>query len=44
MAVNPTSIAGMSCGAKLTVVYTATFHAVAGSNGGTVQFGYTVNN
>ena len=44
MAVNPTSIAGMSCGAHVTVTYTATFHAVPGSNGGTVQFQYTVNN
>ncbi len=44
MAVSPTSIAGMSCGANVTVTYTATFHAVSGSNGGAVQFGYTVNN
>lgn len=44
MAVSPTSIAGMSCGTNVTVTYTATFHAVPGSNGGTVQFQYTVNN
>jgi hypothetical protein len=44
MAVSPTSIAGMSCGANVTVTYTATFHAVSGSNGGAVQFLYTVNN
>ena len=44
MAVSPTSIAGMSCGANVTVTYTATFHAVSGSNGGTTQFNYTVNN
>ena len=44
MSVSPTSIAGMSCGKNVTVTYTATFHAVPGSNGGTVQFQYTVNN
>jgi hypothetical protein len=44
MAVSPASIAGMSCGANVTVTYTATFHAVSGSNGGAVQFGYSVNN
>jgi hypothetical protein len=44
MSVSPTSIAGMSCGTNVTVTYTATFHAVSGSNGGAVQFGYTVNN
>ena len=44
MAVSPTSIAGMKCGTNLTVTYTATFHVAPGSNGGTVQFQYTVNN
>ncbi len=44
MAVNPTSIAGITCGTNLTVTYTATFHIPANSPGGTVQFGYTVNN
>jgi hypothetical protein len=44
MAVNPTSIAGLTCGTNLTVTYTATFHVPANSPGGTVQFGYTVNN
>ncbi|HKV58185.1 MAG TPA: hypothetical protein VJO32_07880 [Ktedonobacteraceae bacterium] len=44
MAVNPTSIAGMTCGTNLTVTYTATFHVASGSNGGTVQFQYSVNN
>jgi hypothetical protein len=44
MAVNPTSIAGVACGANLTVTYTATFHVPANSPGGTVQFSYTVNN
>ncbi len=44
MAVNPTSIAGKTCGTYVTVTYTATFHVAPGSAGGTVQFGYTVNN
>jgi predicted small lipoprotein YifL len=44
MSVSPASIAGMSCGAQVTVTYTATFHVTPGSSGGTVQFGYTVNN
>ena len=44
MSVSPTSITGMSCGTNVTVTYTATFHAVPGSNGGTVQFQYPVNN
>ena len=44
MAVNPTSIAGLTCGTNMTVIYTATFHVPANSPGGTVQFGYTVNN
>lgn len=44
MAVNPTSIPGLTCGTNMTVTYTATFHVPANSPGGTVQFGYTVNN
>jgi cytochrome c-type biogenesis protein CcmE len=44
MAVSPTSLQGMSCGATITVTYTATIHVAANSPGGTVQFGYTVNN
>lgn len=44
MAVSPTSIAGMKCGTNVTVTYTATFHVAPDSNGGTVQFQYTVNN
>lgn len=44
MAINPTSIAGLTCGTNLTVTYTATFHVPANSPGGTVQFNYTVNN
>jgi len=44
MAVSPTSLQGMSCGTTITVTYTATIHVAANSPGGTVQFGYTVNN
>jgi hypothetical protein len=44
MAVSPASIAGQTCGTALTVTYTATFHVAPGSSGGTVQFGYTMNN
>ena len=44
MTVSPQSIAGMSCGAQLTVTYTATIHVTAKSGGGTVQFTYTVDN
>lgn len=44
MAVSPTSIAGIKCGTNVTVTYTATFHVAPDSNGGTVQFQYTVNN
>lgn len=44
MVVSPSSIRGMACGQSITVTYTATFHVVANSPGGTVQFVYTVNN
>lgn len=44
MAVSPSSIAGLNCGAQTTVKYTATFHVPANTKGGTVQFTYTVNN
>ena len=44
MAVNPTSIAGKTCGTAIVVTYTATFHVAANSPGGTIQFTYTVNN
>ncbi len=44
MSVTPASIAGLSCGTNLTVTYTATFHVVPDSSGGTVKFNYTVNN
>ena len=44
MAYQPGSISGLTCGSNLTVTYTATFHAPAGSPGGTVDFTYTVDN
>jgi hypothetical protein len=44
MSVTPGSIAGLSCGTNVTVTYTALFHVRPKSVGGTVQFGYTVNN
>ncbi len=44
MSVTPGSIAGLSCGTTVTVTYTALFHVVPNSVGGTVQFNYTVNN
>ncbi len=44
MAVNPTTIAGKTCGTAIIVTYTATFHIAANSPGGTIQFTYTVNN
>jgi len=44
MSVTPGSVAGFSCGTNLTVTYTALFHVQPNSVGGTVQFGYTVNN
>jgi len=44
MAVNPASIAGLSCDTHVTVTYTATFHATPSSSGGTVLFGSTSTN
>jgi hypothetical protein len=44
MTVAPGSVAGSSCGTFVTVKYTATIHVAAHSPGGTVAFGYTVNN
>jgi len=44
MSVNPTSIAGKTCGTAIIVTYTTTFHITANSPGGTIQFTYTVNN
>ena len=44
MSVTPGSIANLSCGSNVTVTYTALFHVVPNSAGGTVKFNYTVNN
>jgi serine/threonine protein kinase len=44
MTVNPTSIAGQTCGTFVTVTYTATFVVPSNGPGGTVQFDYTANN
>jgi hypothetical protein len=44
MAVNPTSVAGKTCGTAIVITYTATFHITANNPGGTIQFTYTVNN
>lgn len=44
MSVTPESIAGIPCGTHITVTYKATIHVAANGPGGTVQFGYTINN
>lgn len=44
MSVMPGSIAGIPCGTYSTVTYQATIHVMPHGPGGTVQFGYTVNN
>jgi len=44
MSVAPGSIAGIPCGTYLTETYKATIHVMPHGPGGTVQFGYTVNN
>jgi hypothetical protein len=44
LAVSPASIAGAACGSQASFTYTATFHIPAGTAGGTIQFGYTLNN
>ena len=44
MAVNPATVAGITCGTSVTVTYTATIHVAANSPGGTVKLMYTVNN
>jgi hypothetical protein len=43
LSVSPASIANLLCGSSVTLGYTATFHAVPNSGGGTVQFTYTWN-
>ena len=44
MSVTPASIAGTTCGSNMTVTYQALFHVPSKTNGGAVQFDYTVNN
>lgn len=44
ISVVPASIAGIPCGTNLTVTYRATIYVTPHGPGGTVQFGYTVNN
>jgi hypothetical protein len=44
LSVNPTNIAGTTCGSSATFTYTATFHIPAHSAGGAIQFAYTLNN
>ncbi len=44
LSVNPTSIAGTTCGSSATFTYTATFHIPATSAAGVIQFAYTLNN
>jgi hypothetical protein len=43
MAVSPQNIAGIKCGNKIKVTYTATFHVPSNSLGGTIAFLYTWN-
>ncbi len=44
MSVVPGSIAGVACGTYVTVTYKATIHVLPHGPGGTIHFGYTVNN
>ncbi|MDQ6645450.1 MAG: hypothetical protein M3Y76_13470 [Chloroflexota bacterium] len=44
LSVNPTSIAGKTCGSFASFTYTAIFHIPAHTAGGTIQFAYTLNN
>ncbi len=44
LAVNPTSIAGRTCGSAITLTYTATFNVAPNGPGGAIQFNYTTNN
>lgn len=38
------SLSGQNCGSQFTETYTATFHIVSNSPGGTITFNYTTNN
>src|SRR5262249_40721945 len=44
LSVNPTSIAGTTCGSQATFTYTTVFHIPAHTAGGAIQFSYTLNN
>ncbi len=44
LTVSPASVVGKPCGSAATFTYTVTFHIPAGTTGGTIQFGYTLNN
>ena len=44
LSVNPTSIAGTTCGSRASFTYSAVFHLPANTAGGTVKFDYTLNN
>ncbi|MBA2287420.1 MAG: hypothetical protein H0W02_18260, partial [Ktedonobacteraceae bacterium] len=44
LSVSPSSIAGRACNTSITLTYTATFHIVANSPGGTIHFMWTTNN
>lgn len=44
LSVNPSSIAGTTCGSSASFTYTAIFHIPAHTAGGTIQFAYTLNN
>lgn len=44
LSVTPTTIAGTPCGSSASFTYTAVFHIPAHSEGGTIQFAYTLNN
>lgn len=44
LSVTPTRVSLWKCGSSIQVVYTAVFHVISGSNGGTMVFSYTLNN
>ena len=44
LAVSPDSIAGLTCGSRVTFTYTATFHLLAPTIAGVIEFNYTLNN
>ncbi|MEO7001107.1 MAG: hypothetical protein ABI068_04840 [Ktedonobacterales bacterium] len=44
LAVSPDNIAGLVCGSHVTFTYTVTFHLLALTIAGVIQFNYTFNN